>query len=295
MQNRNRKQQQRQQQRFYSCFAIWSTHDRRISYMYIHLAFNEANRKECKCLFGMETATKIEKERRKEYKWNKNLYEISTWMLKQSAIINAFSWLVSLSKREYIGIKPSTMKIKANICSLRNAKNNETKAKLTQHWAASPTREEFAWQENDGDDNNNSSNSRRFMAVQQTNSKIIIRNGWKWAAIECIIKMNKCIDGRQAHTMFEASPCEEANHQDPLKYAKNDSNITTIGSAVLYMGNCESGSILCESDIIYQHLERTTKRTNDRTTAHTRVYLALLSSLDHLCGGWFCFSFPMAY
>lgn len=107
--------------------------------------------------------------------------------------------------------------------------------------------------------------------------------------------MNKCIDGRQAHTMFEASPCEEANHQDPLKYAKNDSNITTIGSAVLYMGNCESGSILCESDIIYQHLERTTKRTNDRTTAHTRVYLALLSSLDHLCGGWFCFSFPMAY
>lgn len=127
MQNRNRKQQRRQQ-RFYSCFAIWSTHDRRISYMYIHLAFNEANRKECKCLFGMETATKIEKERRKEYKCNKNLYEISTWMLKQSAIINAFSWLVSLSKREYIGIKPSTMKIKANISSLRNAKNNETKA-----------------------------------------------------------------------------------------------------------------------------------------------------------------------
>lgn len=88
--------------------------------------------------------------------------------------------------------------------------------------------------------------------------------------------MNKCIDGRQAHTMFEASPCEEANHQDPLKYAKNDSNITTIGSAVLYMGNCESGSILCESDIIYQHLERTTKRANKRP--HYGSYPCVFSS-----------------
>lgn len=83
--------------------------------------------------------------------------------------------------------------------------------------------------------------------------------------------------------MFEAlSIVVRSKSSRPVKIyvytPKSDKQTTTIGCvAVLYMGNCESGSILCESDSVYQHLELTNERAIERQQHHMRcAYLNLV-------------------